>query len=402
MKKLADYQDLLHKAAFYREQIGKSLIKKGVTPDDLTIRERLDRIDLYLALFKAQQEKPETTFDAKRYNESMELIYQDLLFLYRIVYDLTVKRYHEAKLFIDTHLDELERLASELEYRSNMEFESSVLGDTIFFQSSGFSMQSFNNTVRAELGTIEAKKGAQLAFLISGKNFDSADAVFGVRKPGDPSYKRIPPYEPFQNTWTVPGKQEINTYAFTIDQDILINSSFRLPVHNVKIDPGARYIVMAGENMAAITESDRTRLVEMDANNTIVVSGPAETRFFIHRGTFAYFQFSKEPAAKNFKGHSVEDLNPYHEFVIQNDGGAFAFSVTTDGKVFAEKNEAAERNGGLYYPEATEAKTFLLDEIKPGEEETYELIVDIRHTKEALPDINYVAVKELNSLGVMA
>ena len=175
-----------------------------MTPDDLTVRERLDRIDLSGASRRSR--KPETAFDAKRYNESMDLIYQDLLFC-------TARHDRRSsattKEVVYPHLDELERLASELEYRSNMEFESSALGDTIFFQSSGFSMQSFNDTVRAELGTIEAKKGAQLAFLISGKNFDSADAVFGVRKPGDPSYKRIPPYEPFQNTWTVPGKQEI-------------------------------------------------------------------------------------------------------------------------------------------------------------------------------------------------
>ena len=135
--------------------------------------------------------------------------------------------------------------------------------------------------------------------------------------------------------------------------------------YNVKIDPGARYIVMAGENMAAVTESTE-HLVEMDANNT-TLRRDAEIRFFTAERSLT--SVLKRTGSENFKGHSVEDLNSYHEFVIQTTAARSLFRHNGRKGVCREERSSREKRrlaiGG------DRAKTFLLDEIKPGEEETY-------------------------------
>lgn len=395
---MATYKDQLLKAAYYKETVIKEMIKKGLFPDDRTIQDRVDRIDKLIAIFSHRNIKAGEKFDADEFKQALMLIYQDLSFLYQLLYEETVKEYEYTRSYIDAHLKELEKLSERYRLRSKLEIDTTSLGQTILFQNSGFRVFNRDNATYVDLGLVQAKDGSTLAMIFDADNMNAEQALLGLQDTkGDIFYTS--PYNYMQDVFKVPGNLETESYAFNIDEEQIVNTAFKVNAEGLEPTENNQYLIFGGENQILLREPVIRTPISIDENNSFYAREAGTIEFYIYKGTYANFNFTRQPEGKNFKGNSIENLSEYHPVVIRSEG-ELAFNLTTDGKVFAIMERGIVKEGELFFPEDTKVRSFLIEEIKPGKTRYYNAFLKIISNNEEPVRINYVAIKELNALEV--
>lgn len=396
---MATYKDQLLKAAYYKEQVIKEMIKKGVFPDDRTIQDRVNRIDKLIAIFSHKNIKPGEMFDVNKFQQALLAIYQDLQFLYRLLYETSVKEYEYVRSYVDAHLKELERLSERYKMRSRLEIDTTSLGKTILFQNSGFEVFNRDNATYVDLGPIDVKEGSTLAVIFDADNANAKEALFGLED-SEGKIIYVSPYNYMQDILKVPGKLQTETYLFNMDEQEIVISAFK--VRSEGLEPTAKneYLIFGGENRVFLREPVRRRSIAVDENNAFYIREAGLIEFYIYKGTYANFNFTRQPEGKNFKGNSIENLSDYHYVAIRSDEGELAFNLLTDGKVFAVMRQGIVKDGELYFPEETDARSFLIEEVRPGNTMRYNAFLKVISNNEEPVRINSVAVKELNALEV--
>ncbi|PTY93098.1 hypothetical protein [Heyndrickxia sporothermodurans] len=395
---MATYKDILLKAAYYKEQVTKEMIMKGMFPDDRSIQDRVDRIDKFIALFSHSSVKANMDFDTESFKKALYLIYQDLSFLYQLLYEETKKEYEYVRSYADAHLKELENLAERYRLRSKLEIDSTSLGETILFQNSGFSIFNRDNAVYVDLGVIEVQEGSTLAVLFDANNVDTEQSLLGLQdSDGDIYYAA--PYNYMQDTFKVPGEPVTASYSFDIDENQIVNTSFEVSAEGLAPTEKNQYLIFGGKDQVLFRNDVGRGVITKDENNSFYAREPGTIELFIYKGTYANFNFTRQPEGKNFKGNSIEDLSDYHSIVIRSDG-ELAFNLMTDGEVFAVMKKGIVKSSKLYYPEQSDLRSFLVEEVKPGNTKQYNAFMKIINNNEEPVDINSIAIKELFALEV--
>ena len=128
------YKDMMLKLQYYKEEVIKSFIKRGYFPTNDEITAALQDIDYRSALFEAYLSKEGSLFNTKEINHMFECIYKDLEILYSVLQDILIKEYNSLKMYIETHIADLENTANELKARCDEEMARTTFGNTIFFR----------------------------------------------------------------------------------------------------------------------------------------------------------------------------------------------------------------------------------------------------------------------------
>jgi hypothetical protein len=390
------YRDAVLKIDFYKAKIMQELSKRGVYPDDLTVQSRVNGIDNGLAVFRYMEATPGLEFDTEKYNTDMTYIWQDLYFLYRLVYELTVKEYVSLKSYVDCHLAELEDMARKYRYKTQLEIGSTALGKTIFFQANGYSASYKDDTMVIALGSITAAKGSRLACIFDADDISSDKVIFSFGN------KNCSPYSYNQDFFRVPGEARTVTHNFNLPTDLLINSSFQLNVANFKPKIDSQYIVFGGKDTVAQYDSSSNQtFIKKQQGNPCVVLKAGRIEFYVYKGTFINFDFSKQPLNKNFAETTVNNLKKHHKIVLECEAN-FVFDFVTDGQVYAVRRDGVVKDDKLYYPTAVQVHDFLIEEFLPGEIITYDnVVVTVIDVGNDPASINTIAIKELSSLEVL-
>ena len=129
------YKDMLLKLEYHRSRILEAFIKQGYFPQQEEIASKLSEVDERIALFKKYNFKPGDNFNAKEINYSFKMLYNDILFLYKILEDIYMEKYNSMLLNIEIHMNYLENLATHFKKRGDEEVKGTSLGETIFFKS---------------------------------------------------------------------------------------------------------------------------------------------------------------------------------------------------------------------------------------------------------------------------
>lgn len=120
--------------------------------------------------------------------------------------------------------------------------------------------------------------------------------------------------------------------------------------------------------------------------------------FCILDGNYANFDFSKQPVRKNFEGTSIRGLDSQHLIQISYDA-PFAFSLNSDGNIYATKEIGLIKDNILYYPKIHQVYQFMIEEYDTSAVTEYNTKVIINDYNSDVPlKINLVAVKELSTL----
>lgn len=390
------YRDAVYKVDFYKAQIMQELTRRGVYPDEITVQSRIDNIDSRLSVFRYMEAAPGLDFDTDKFNTDMEYIWRDLHFLYRLVYELTVKEYVSLKSYVDCHLSELEDMARKYRYRTELEIGSTSLGKTIFFQASGYNTVYSGNTAEVSLGAITAAKGSRLACIFGATDILDSNVIFSF------DGSNCSPYSYNNDFFKVPGEARSVTYDYSLLSDLIISSAFQLniPDFTPKID--SQYIVFGGKDTLAIYDnSSNQSFIKKERSSPCTVNKAGRIEFYIYGGSFINFDFSVQPISKNFTGTTVNNLKKRHKIIFECDN-TITFNFVTDGQVFAVRENGVIKDEKLYYPTVVQLHDFLIEEFLPGETVTYS---DVKVTVVGVGSdpvaINTIAIKELNTLEVL-
>ena len=88
------YKDMLLKLEYHRNQILKSFIKQGYFPKKDEINAKLSLIDERIALFKSYTFMPGELFNHKEVNHALEMLYNDIAFLYKVLEVIYIEKYN--------------------------------------------------------------------------------------------------------------------------------------------------------------------------------------------------------------------------------------------------------------------------------------------------------------------
>jgi len=390
------YRDAVLKIDFYKTQIMQELTRHGIYPDQITVQSRIADIDNRLSVFRYLEASPGLDFDTEKFNTDMKCIWQDLHFLYKLVYELTVKEYVELKAYTDCHLAELEDMARKYRYKTELEIGSTSLGKTILYQASGYNTTYNSDMAKVSLGSITATKGSRLACIFDATDVSASKVVFSF------DGSNCSPYSYNKDFFQVPGEARSVTYNYSLLNDLIISSSFQLNIPNFTAKTGSQYIIFGGKDTVAVYDNSKNQMfVKKQQGGSCVIAKAGRIEFYVYGGSFINFDFSKQPISKNFTGTNVNNLKKRHKIIIECDGN-LSFNYITDGQVFAVREDGVVTDEKLYYPTAVQLHDFLVEEFLPGETVTYANVsVTVVGVGSDPIAINTIAIKELSSLEVL-
>lgn len=387
------YLDQIAKINYYKQRIIESFTQNGIYPNDILIQNKINDIDTALAIFQYKYNKEGKTFDVKKFNEDLERIYNDLLILYKLTYQESIKEYELIKSYVETNLLQLEELAMNCEYKTKLELDSTSLGKTIFFQSNGFNINTNNGVSIINLGQIEVNNASKIACLFDADNIKDEQVVFSF------DGNNCSPYSYNKDFLIVPGEIEKTFYTYTLPSHIIKNTLYEMLPDNFVLNLYNKYIIYGGKNVISTVFNNNRVFYNKIDNMGIDLSGAGKIVFYILNGTFINFDFSDSPISTNFSGTSINNLDTEQKIVIEYCSN-FSFNFETDGIVYATKEKGIIKDNKLYYPNDDDLSTFYIKELKTDKKTIFENVtVTISNLLTDKPlNINTIAIKELSVL----
>ena len=392
------YAEQLEKLNYYKERIIKEFARNGIHPDNVMIKNRLDKIDKSIAIYQPYTKMEGTAFDPADFNEDLRQTLCDLKILYKLAYRLAIKDFGTIRAYVETHLTQLETLARHYQRKTQLEMDGTYLGKTIFFQTYGYQISGENGVRTIDLGQIEVTPQSTLAclFIPREQNFTMQNVSFVFT---DQNGKTLScsPYSVNKDTLYVPGKSNTTTYSYTPPKNAIISSSFQLTPEGLTVNRNNTYLVYAGKwRIATGGAFDRTYLYKTSGVAMTFESAGTIT-FYVLNGTYINFDFSDTPKSTNFNGTAVKNLPDHEKIVIEHDTN-FTMNFQTDGTIYATCVYAYVKGDALYYPVRTNLDDFLIEEYSAADKETWNAKVIVNNMFSSTFRIQEIAIKETNKL----
>lgn len=392
------YKDMLLKLEYHKAKILKAFIKQGYFPKQEEIASKLSKIDERIALFKKYNFEPGELFNAKEMNHCLKMLYNDILFLYKILEEIYNDKYNKMLLNIEIHMNHLEALADYFKKRGDEEIKGTSLGKTIFFKTDSWKTEIKDETMDILLGDIELVQGTEISCFANINNTNKKNVMFKFNHQ-DPSKSFVAlPYNYNNDTYIVPGEVTINEQELKLDNNFNINSEIVLPV---KINMDNDYKVLGGANKIVVTDKKTGEITIKDfptAENPFVATSNCYISFYIeNKGTMEY-NFSHKPLHCNF---SIQDgliqINKDIQkiFLDVDKGFNCYFTVDDNIKPWASYEEAIKDNNKLIYDGLLLVRDFKIKEYVRDKKSTYNLIVKVTEIDND-EIIDSIYIKEVN------
>jgi len=396
------YKDIVLKVKFYKAQIIKDLLNKGISPETEEIEKRLNDIDISLSIFEHETIYPGSNVNVKRINKELKNIEIDLKFLYTLLHDLTITEIIKLKAFTDTHLDELENLSDNCKIRSQEEANSTSLGTTLYFQHSNFNISTEHNIDTIELGDIEISQGSKIACIVNATNVENDNIIVNIVNTQTGAITNISPYNYNQQSVLLSEIADVNIYNISFPQNIILNRPLKLNTNNnMIINSFNKYTILAGADKIKITSSEYNGLINKPlSTNMAYFKNKTFIEFYTIGATEITFNFNKTPIHTNFKlnNYKVSNLDYIHYFFIECDKD-FSFNFDLNkGNVFAIKEKGVINNKDLLYAGNEMVSNFCVIETISSKKETFRFSIKIINNNQNI-NIQNVYIKEISSLG---
>lgn len=392
-----DYLDVIEKITFHKEQILNNFLKKGLFPDNKLIADKLNDIDMKLALFKNYNVIPGNKFDVDNFNESLKLIYKDIVILYSILNYLSVKKYNDMQIYVNSYINELSNIVNTYEKKAQYENNSTVLGETILFQDNNFTKTNEDSTTIIELGEITVQEASEIACIANINNIDLDNVLFELND----GELTVSPYNKEYTTITIPGEKIKKEYDYSFDLNKSKSKNNLIINLNEDINIKDKYDIFAGKNKMFINNYDDNSyyLQEIPNNSgTVLFNEKSSINFYILNGQDISFKFNKKPISCNFSLDDtvITNLKAVQNFHMEFDEGTTFEIELNKGNIYAIKEDGIINNNKLYYSGPNLVSDFHILQTKPGEEKKYNLKVKIYNDNNNNAEIDSIVIKKLN------
>ena len=173
-----------------------------------------------------------------------------------------------------------------------------------------------------------------------------------------------------------------------------------MDLNNFTPNHNNNYIIYAGKNYIKKSVKNGDSVLQRDETSSFYLDDTAgRITFYILNGSYAYFNFSKEPLSKNFSGYNIESMDVHQKITFEYDAG-MAFDFTTDGTVYAETQQGIIQNDTLYYPNNLDVPSYYIEEYNTEDKVTLPVTVTVSKLNDGESDltVNAIAIKELSIL----
>lgn len=375
------YKDMLLKLEYHRSRILKAFIKQGYFPQQDEISSKLLDIDERIALFQNYNFQPGDLFNSKEMNHCLEMLYNDILFLYKILEDIYKNKYNAMLLNIETNMSYLEDLAIHFKKRGDEEIKSTSLGNTVFFKSDSWDIDIQNETMNVSLGNLSFIQGSEISCFANVNNANKRNILFKFDCAEDESKSFTAfPYNYNNDTYIIPGDMTINEKEFSLQSSFNINSEIVLPV-NVNMDND--YKILAGKNKIIVTDKTTNDVKVYDfptSDKPFVAPSNCYISFYIeNKGTIEY-NFSHKPFHCNFSlqnGLIKIDKDVQKIFLDVDKGFTCYFVLDENTAAWSSYEEGIKDNNKLIYNGLLLVRDFKIKEYVKENILTYKVTLKI-------------------------
>lgn len=329
------YKDQIYKLEYYRQRLIDQALRSGEYISDSALESALEEYDIQLALFKHRYIQEGSKLNVNEFNNELYVLYNDLLILYRTVYELTVEKFNDTKDLVNIKLSNLERIANQYYNRSKLE-TIAIFGDTLVFQSNNFDMKNKDGKTYVKLPAFTTYAGSTLAFLANLED-NNANVVLELSPK-----ENILNYESNESLYQVPGEPTTKTEFFSLDSGNRYFGSYQLP-QKFEDTYKSQYYLYSGHNMIKVDN----QCIELNQYNNVQNPSEHDVEFYIYKGTHVDFSFTLDPIKTNINNHlvTITDKVQYFKFRMPPYG---QISFNTDGIVFAAVDNCIIKDNHIY------------------------------------------------------
>lgn len=374
------YKDMLLKLEYHKNKILQSYIKQGYFPKKEEIENTLQSIDERIALFKTYLNIPGQLFNTKEMNYALEMLYYDIVFLYKVLEEIYIEKFNTMLLNVETHMTYLESLANHFKKRADEEIKGTSLGKTLIFKTDDWDIDINNESLDIFIGSLDLIQGSEISCFANINNTKKENILFKFKADDSANDFVALPYNYNNDTYIVPGEIAIKDYDLVLNNDFNINSEIIIPF-DVKLEND--YEILGGKNKIVVTNKDTNQVSVYDfptVENPFVATNNCYITFYTENIGELEYNFNMKPYHSNF---SIQDgiikcekkiqrifLDVPKDFICY-------FNVNGDINTWATKEEAIVDNNSLIYNGMLLVRDFKIKEYIKDKKTRYNITVSI-------------------------
>ena len=393
------YKDMLAKAKIYKKQIINDFTKRGYFPSNEDIENKLEQIEMRTALCEAYLSKPGSLFNTKEFNYMFEMIFKDLTLLYEILQDILLNEYNQLKVYIETHLNELEIQANLFQRRLDEEMAATSLGKLLFMKTNDWDIETNDTVTILDLGNIELGQGNKIALFADIDNLDSSNVSFKlISEDKDKSFDALP-YNYNNDTYIIPGKRTINETGLNLNGRIIVNDSIKI---NTDVNINNDYKILGGKNKMTVTHQNGQQFIVDFAtqSNVFTATQDCTIEFYCYKNPTIQYNMNKKPNHCNFSisdGYIHIDTEDIKKIYLNVSKGFTCYFIVEEGEIYASCEDGIIlSNNQLSYNGNWDLRDFKLIEYDNDKNKTtYNVKVFINSDKDIVPNINSIYIKQI-------
>lgn len=392
------YKDMILKMQYHKEEILKAFVKKGYFPKDDEITARLESIDKRIALFKTYKFQPGEKLNIKELNHCLASVHKDLVFLYKILEEISIIELNKLRTYVETHMTYLEDTAKHFKDRANEEVKSTTMGTTLFFKSGNWDIDTKDNITTVDLGSLDLIQGSKIACFAEVHNTTNNSVSFSFDALDDDYDFKALPYNYNNSTYKVPGDLEIKKQELKLNEDVIVNGDVNIPMSD--LNENNEYYIMGGKKLMMVTSKDTnyTRLYDFaDVSTPFYAEENCYITFYVADGTEIEYNFNKKPMHTNFSlqnGIIKCESDMQKVFLDVEQGFVCSFKIE-EGDIWASKEDGIINGDNLVYNGNVSLRDFEIREYVKRYKTRYNIKLLIDSVDDISAVLNKVYIKEL-------
>ena len=383
------YRDEIKKIEYYKQKIINRYLEDNQLINNSRLQQYLDSIDMKLAIFRQAYIQNGEEMDVEKFNSQKADIYQDLKILYEIIYELAKERYVKVETKIRCALEDLNQRAKYYSNRTKVE-SLSVYGNTLYYETNGFSQYYNSGKVYIDLGPLSIPSGSYVVCILDSNEVEPSNTIFRFNE-----NTQIADYMYNRGYLRIPGNYKINTYNYETEE--APTESFEITAENLTPDNSKSYNIFAGADKIKITDTSTGgyKYIDKVTNIAYTADKVCDISFYIYNASYINFTIVGNYDYKSFEGYQISSPKQRQKILIKARPG-FNIDFVTDGQIYADKGTSFIEDKKLYSNNVFNGiNDYMVEEIEFGEPITFDNVqVIIDNAATTFYDINSVTIKQ--------